>query len=137
MNTYNINDDNYKNSVEYQNFLKDNPEIGYLKIRAYAASEAVPISNVKVVVSKDINNNKVIFFEGFTNESGIIEQIELPAPKLDPNDLDIPNKITYDINVTYNPDNISNIFKVNIYEKIRVIQNISIVPNLKVSKGEI
>ena len=137
MNTYNINDNNYKNSPEYQNFLKDNPEIGYLKIRAYAASGAVPVSGVGIVVSKDINNNKIIFFEGTTNESGIIEKIALPAPKLDPNDLDIPNKITYDINVTYNPDNISNIYKVNIYEKIRVIQNINIVPNLKVSKGDL
>ena len=116
MNTYNINDDNYKNSVEYQNFLKDNPETGYLKIRAYAASLAVPISGLRVVVSKDINNNKVIFFDGLTNESGVIERISLPAPKLDPNDLDVPNKITYDVNVTYDPDNISNEFKVILHK---------------------
>ena len=135
MNNVNLND--FIGTESYKRFITLNPGEGYLRIRAYAASGAVPISNVKVVVSKDINNNKVIFFEGFTNNSGTIEQIELPAPKLDPNDLDIPNKITYDINVTYNPDNISNIFKINIYEKIRVIQNISIVPNLKVSKGDI
>lgn len=137
MNTYNINDESYKNSEEYQNFLKDNPEIGYLKIRAYAASGAVPVSGVGIVVSKDINNNKVIFYKGLTNESGVIEKIELPAPKLDPNDLDIPNKITYDIKATYSPNNTNTIFKVNIYEKIRVIQNISIVPELMVIKGDL
>lgn len=137
MNTYNINDNNYKNTEEYQNFIKENPETGYLKIRAYAASQAVPISGLKIIVSKNIGNNKVIFFEGNTNESGIIERISLPAPKLQSNDLNVPNKITYDINATYNQDNINNLFKVNIYEKIRVVQNISVVPELTVFGGDI
>ena len=135
MNTYNIDDKNFINTEEYQNFIKDNPEVGYLKIRAYAASGAVPISGLRIVVSKDIGNNKIIFFDGTTNESGIIERISLPAPKLDPNDLDVPNKITYDINATYN--NINNLFKINIYEKIRVVQNISVVPEMMVSGGDI
>lgn len=135
MNTYNIDDKNFINTEEYQNFIKDNSEVGYLKIRAYAASGAVPISGLRIVVSKNIGNNKIIFFDGTTNESGIIEKISLPAPKLDPNDLDVPNKITYDINATYN--NINNLFKINIYEKIRVVQNISIVPEMMVSGGDI
>ena len=135
MNTYNIDDKNYISTEEYQNFIKDNSEVGYLKIRAYAASGAVPISGLRIVVSKNIGNNKIIFFDGTTNESGIIEKISLPAPKLDPNDLDVANKITYDINATYN--NINNLFKINIYEKIRVVQNISIVPEMMVSGGDI
>ena len=48
MNTYNINDDSYANSQAYQEFLKDNPDEGYLKIRAFAASQAIPISGVNI-----------------------------------------------------------------------------------------
>ena len=128
MNTYNINDQNFINSETYQNFLRNNPSRGYLNIRAYAASQAVPISGLRIVVSTNIDNNKVVFFEGSTNSSGIIGGIALPAPRLDPNNLDAPNKTSYDIQATYIPDNITQIYKVNMYENVSVIQNINIVP---------
>ena len=63
MNTFNINDENYKNSESYQTFLKSNPTEGYLKIRAYAASQALPISNLKIIISKVINNDNIIFLK--------------------------------------------------------------------------
>ena len=128
MNTYNINDQNFINSETYQNFLRNNPSRGYLNIRAYAASQAVPISGLRIVVSTNIDNNKVVFFEGSTNSSWIIGGIALPAPRLDPNNLDAPNKTSYDIQATYIPDNITQIYKVNMYENVSVIQNINIVP---------
>ena len=61
--TYNVNDKDFLNSELYRSFINQNPGIGFLKIRAYAASQAVPISGLSVVVSKDIGGNKVIFFE--------------------------------------------------------------------------
>ena len=128
MNTYNINDENFKNSTIYQNFLKNNPSRGSLRVRAYAASQAIPIQGVKIVVSGIIDNNNVIFFEGETNESGVIEKILLPAPKLDLNNLDIPDKLTYEVLASY--ENIDLLYKVNMYEDICVIQNINIVPSL-------
>lgn len=128
MNTYNVNDQNFINSEIYQKFLSENTSRGYLNIRAYAANQAIPISGLRVVVSTIIDNNKVIFFEGSTNSSGIIGGISLPAPKLDPNNLDAPNKTTYEIQATYTPDNITQIYKVNMYENVSVIQNINIVP---------
>ena len=127
MNTYNINDVNFINSYEYKEFIKNNPEIGYLKIRAFAASGAIPISNLKVVVSTNINNDTIIFYEGVTNQSGIIEGIKLPAPKLEVNNLNTPNKTKYLITATYS-DNIKKIYEINIYENVSVIQNISITP---------
>lgn len=129
MNTYNINDEEFKNSASYQEFIKNNPSQGYLKIRAYAASGAIPIEGLKVVVSTNIDNNKVIFFEGYTNESGVIEKITLPAPKLDISNLTIPITTIYDVSATYVPDNLKLLYKVNIYENIYVVQNINIVPN--------
>lgn len=129
MNTYYFDDESFINTNSYSKFINENPTEGYLKIRAYAANQAVPIKGVKIIVSKIIDNNKVIFFEGSTNESGLIENITLPAPSQNPNDLEVPNRTTYDINAKYIPDNIDRNYKANIYEDLKVIQTIIIAPN--------
>lgn len=121
-------DENIVNSSFYQRFLRENPAIGFLKIRAYAASGAIPISNLKVVISKNIENNNVTFYEGYTNESGVIERINLPAPVINKNNLNAPNYVTYDLTTTYQQGNIVSKYKVNIYDNLYVIQNINVAP---------
>ena len=121
-----INND-FKNTEEYQKFINENPSIGYLKIKAYSANEAVPISNLKIIVSKVIDSNRVIFFEGSTNESGIIERIELPAPLLNPNNLDAPLSTIYDIDSFYN--NVDRKYSVRIFDNVYVVQTINVIPN--------
>ena len=128
MNTFSVYDQNFTNGEVYQKFLKDNPGNGYLRIRAFAANQAIPISNLDITISKMINNNNIIFFEGATNSSGIIEKITLPTPRLDPNNLDAPSSTIYDITATYNNENKT--YKVNMYENVYVIQDINIVPNM-------
>lgn len=123
----NINDNDFKNSDIYKKFIEENPSTGSLSIRAYTAKEAIPISGLKIIVSKIIDNINVIFFEGETNESGVIEKIKLPAPKLESDNMDIPKKTSYDIVVK---DDISKKYKVNMYENICVIQIINIMPNM-------
>lgn len=130
MNTYYINDENFINSEAYQNFIRNNPSEGYLKIRAYAANSAIPISGLKIVVSKNIDNNNVIFFEGETNESGVIEKITLPAPKANISNLIKPNNTTYDVSATYMQNSKSTMFLVRMYENVYVVQNINVVPNM-------
>ena len=116
MNTFNINDQNFVNSEIYKNYIKDNPTKGYLKIRAFAANQAIPISGLNITVSKIISNNNVIFYEGKTNSSGIIEKITLPTPKLDPDNLDTPKSTTYEIIATYKNKNKT--YKINMMEDI-------------------
>ena len=111
----------------YQNFLKENPGSGNLRIRAYAANGAVPIPNLKIVVSKDIDNNEIIFFEGVTDESGLIEKIKLPAPTISKDNLIQPSSVSYDIKAIYN--NMELLYKINMYDDVCVVQNISIVPD--------
>lgn len=136
MNTYNINDANYINSENYKRYIEENPAIGYLKIRAYAASQAIPISNLKVVISKIIEEDNIIFFEGYTNESGVIEKIPLPVPRIDLSSMDTPMGTTYDIITTYKPgENVT--YKVNMYDNIYVVQNINVVPTMKYKAGDI
>lgn len=135
MNTYNINDQNFINSEIYQRFLEDNQGRSSLRVRAYAAGEAIPISGLKVVVSRKIDNDNVIFFEGYTNESGLTEKISLAVPKITDDNLDIPETMEYDVTVTYIPDNISSTYKVKMYEGICVVQNINIVPRMMLEGG--
>lgn len=129
MNTYNINDENFKNTDIYRSFINDNPVNGYLKIRAYSASGAIPVRGLKITVSTEYEGNTIIFFDGFTDTSGVIEKITLPAPRLNSDNMDIPSRTTYDINATYPPNLVDLKYQVNIYEDVFVIQNINIVPD--------
>ena len=80
MKTYYITDEDFLNTQEFKDFITSNPARGNLRIRAYAANEAIPIKGVKIIVSTMINpNTKVIFYEGETNDSGVIEKLSLPA----------------------------------------------------------
>ena len=114
---------------DYDKYLEDNPSIGYLNIRAYAANEALPIADLEVMVYKEINNKKITFYRGKTDSSGVIRKIELPTKPLSNNDLEDPNYEDYNVVALYNNNEL--IFKVRIYENIEVLQNISIVPNLR------
>ena len=132
MNTYKFDDENFKNTDIYKQFITVNNSEGYLKIRAYAASQALPISKLKIVVSKRIDNNNIIFYEGETNTSGVIEKITLPAPKQNTDDLIVPSSTSYDVKATYEQDSTTTIYKVNIYDNIYVVQTINVVPTMSV-----
>ncbi len=125
--TYNIDDKDFVNSELYKSFINANPGVGFLKIRAFAASQAVPISGMNVQVSKDIGGNKVIFFSGVTNESGAIERISLPVPRSSDNMM-APLITTYDIDTSY--EGVDRMYKVNVYDNIYVVQNINVTPNI-------
>ena len=132
MNTYNINDNEFKNSEIYKNFMNENNSRGGLKIRAYSASGAVPIVGMKVIVSTIYDNNIIIFFEGETDSSGVIERISLPTPSLNMDNLDTPNKRTYQIKSSYDKNSFDRTFNIDMYEGVSVIQNINVVPDLMV-----
>ena len=128
-----INDEEFMKSEAYKNFMEENKGEGYLNIRAYAASEAIPISNMKVVVSSLIDNKRVIFFQGNTDNSGIISRIVLPAPISSKDNLIIPLSTTYRITATYNGTELN--YDVKIYNNIWVTQSIVIVPEILSRKG--
>ena len=124
--TYNFGDFALTNLDKYNKFMSENPFVGYLKIRAFTSGGAVPIEGLKIVVSKDIDGDKVVFFEGVTNSSGIIEKIELPAPILD-SDLSVPNRTKYDVSAVYG--DFKYFYVVNIFKNVIVILNINVAPS--------
>ena len=128
MNTYNIDDTELNNLNLYQDFIKENAGIGYRRIRAYGASEAVPIEGVNIEVSTLLGyNTKLVFFTGKTDASGMIERLELPAPKEGIDNLIAPKKTVYNIKASYD-GTVENI-KVNLYDGICVQQIINVVPS--------
>ena len=129
MNNVYFNDPNFIATQSYQDYIKENPNRGYLSIRAYAANAAIPISGLNVIVSKIINNRRVIFFEGATDTSGIISQIALPTPNISSSAEDIPASQEYDLEASYN--NQQSLFVIKMYANIQVNQNVNIVPELR------
>jgi len=130
MDTTYINNEDFIKSKTYQEFMKENPGTGGLTIRTYAASQAIPISGVRIVISKVIDDITVIFFDGQTDNSGMIEDILLPAPAKNLDDLNAPITTKYELTATYAPDNIKFKNTVNMYDGIKVLQNINIVPDI-------
>lgn len=129
MNIVNFDDPSFIKTDTYKKFMNENPSYGYLSIRAYAASKAIPIKNLKVVVSKVLGNSKVVFYSGVTDESGAIESISLPTPVVSNDDEVVPLSQNYDLEATY--ENQKLIYKIKMYSNISVNQNISVVPNMR------
>ena len=127
MNNVNITDSNFISTIVYKKFMIENTGRGILNIRASFANQALPITNLKVVVSKEIENYNVIFYEGVTNISGLIEKISRPTPPKENDDLIAPKNTTYKITTLYN--NREYTYVVNMYDGICVVQNINIVPS--------
>ena len=127
MNNVNITDSNFISTIVYKKFMIENTGRGILNIRASFANQALPITNLKVVVSKEIENYNVIFYEGVTNISGLIEKISLPTPPKENDYLIAPKNTTYKITTLYN--NREYTYVVNMYDGICVVQNINIVPS--------
>lgn len=117
------------NTEEYKEYISSNPGTGYLNIRAYAANSAIPIEGLDVKVYKVIDDERVVFYEGKTNNSGIISQIELPAPLINSNDEIAPSFQEYTVEATYNGNKLS--FITRIFNGIQVLQNINVVPNIR------
>ena len=129
MDSINFNDTIFKQSKTYQDFIKANEANGLLTIRAYAANKALPIEGMRVIVYKIIDNKRIIFYDGKTDNSGLIENINLPTPIISNDDLVVPPSEDYDIEAMY--DNQDLIFKIKMYSNISVNQNINVVPLLR------
>ena len=100
---YFFDSEEFKNTSTYKNFININDSKGLLKIEASTANEAYPLEGVEIIISKELDNNKVIFYKGITNESGIIDGIVLPTRSIK-KDVESASDIlftTYDLVANY------------------------------------
>ncbi len=106
-----------------------NTGFGTLKIQVYAADQAYPISvaNVEVTKSKDDN----VLFQGYTDLSGVVDDIRLPAPSRELSETPTETKpySQYDLNVSH-PKFISRKYtNIPIFEGMKSVQTVQLVPN--------
>lgn len=110
----------------YQEFLKENPESGILKVQVFMADQAIPIANVNILIEKEVSNETLDFYDGITDESGVIEDITLPAPKIDDND--IPKYVSYQLIVKHPNYQGPITYTVPIYSGQKMLQYVVLKP---------
>jgi hypothetical protein len=128
---YYYDSEEFKNTGTYKNFNNIHSGTGILKIEAYTASGAYPLSNVSIRISKELGNDTIIFFEGETNDSGIIDNIILPTRKMNEEVMDASDILytTYDLNAKYSKYNLDKKYDVSIFDNVKVIQPITFPVN--------
>lgn len=71
---------NREQFATYEEFLKNNPQTGTLRMQVYATNQAFPIGNARVRVLLELADSAREMFVGLTDTDGIIASIPLPAP---------------------------------------------------------
>ena len=127
----------FEDTEEYKNFLNENPSTGILKVEAFTANEAIPITDVQILITKEIDGTNVLFYSGKTNSSGIIDNIILPAPKsvLDPSPNDIPKYTIYNLTAINEGYEIIKKYQIAMYGDTKIIQYVKMIPQV-ILKGD-
>ena len=117
----------------YKDFIKKNSAIGKLKVMTFSAYQAIPIENVEILITKKIEDYNVIFFRGFTNISGIIDNIKLPAVPSGYNSAtEEINDYTLYLVEAKHPEQEKISHTVGIFGNLKVIQYIKMIPNVNI-----
>lgn len=128
-----MNYEDFKTTDEHDSFISNNPKEGTLKVMVFTASQAIPIENTEITITKDIGNNKVLFFRGLTNESGVIDNIKLPAPNSNSEEKFASSNYTlYDLNATSTSYEVIKKYTVAMFGDIKIIQYVKMTPNINV-----
>jgi len=67
-------------AISYDQFLRRSTGEGTLKIQTSRAQGALPTAGVRISVITRFSDARVLFFDGVTDEDGLITNILLPAP---------------------------------------------------------
>lgn len=128
----------FKKTDEYEQFIKENPDKGSLKIQAFTAHQAIPIENAEIIITQDIGNNKVLFFKGYTDSSGIIDNIELPAPigTVDLKAQEIPKYTSYNLTAIHEGYESIKKYDIAMFGNVKIIQYVKMRPEIE-SIGDI
>lgn len=128
--------DDFKNMDIYEDFKKKNPLLGMIKVQVTTASGSLPLEDVSIEIYKDIGEYDVLFFQGKTNSSGIIDSILLPAPgKVPIGSLEIPEYAVYTMNVFKEGFDSLKKYSFAVYGGVEVLQNIVMNADVNIEKN--
>lgn len=133
----NVTLEQFEKLPEYQQFLKENPSSGILKVQVFMANQAIPLANTKIYITKKIGDYTVLFFEGVTDSSGIIDNIVLPAPSEEYNAelFETPKFTTYDLIASNEEYKKIRQYQISMFGGVKVLQYIKIFSDGGSSNG--
>lgn len=128
-----ISFEDFQKLEEYQKFSEENSSTGTLKVEAFTAYGAVPIPDVEILVTKDFGNYRVIFFRGYTDSSGMISDIVLPAPAgtFNPTTFETPNYTLYDLAAISEGYESIKRYNIGIFGDVSTIQYVRMIPKVE------
>ena len=125
-----ISYEEFSKTDDYQGFVGVNPKQGSLKVMAFTAYKAIPIENAEIIITKEIGGNNVLFFRGYTDSSGIIDNITLPAPTSGYDDNSFQTSSTTSYKLTAIKDKYDSVkqYIINMIGDVKVLQYIKMTP---------
>lgn len=131
-----ISYEEFKNTDLYEDFIRENPDNGNLKVQAFTAYGAIPVANTTIIVTKDIEEYRVVFFRGLTDSSGIISNISLPAPAASTSSELAPIYTIYEMTAVNEGYETLKTYSIGMFGGINVIQYVKMLPNINI-EGDI
>ena len=125
-----ISYEEFKNTDLYADFIKENSDFGNLKVQVFTAYGAIPVPDTAIVVSKDIEEYRVVFFQGLTDSSGIISNISLPAPKMVTSNEETPIYTVYEMTAVHTGYETLKTYSIGMFGGVNVIQYVKMMPEI-------
>ena len=75
-----LGDDETEADESYARFMQENTDTGVLRVQASAGGQSIPLANVNIVVYRDFDDGRHIFYRTVTNSDGVVDGMMLPAP---------------------------------------------------------
>lgn len=117
----------------YETFLSQNTGSGTLKVAVTTARKTIPLPSAEVTVTHQIGDRQHIFHQVRTNESGIVEQLPLPAPQKSLSqtpDSTQKSYASYDIQITLPGYQSAFFTAVPIFDGVESIQSVDLTPGV-------
>lgn len=132
-----ISYEEFKNTDLYEDFIKENDDVGNLKVQVFTAYGAIPVPDTNIVVYKDIEEYRIIFFQGVTDSSGIISDIVLPAPKMVTSNEETPIYTIYNMTAFNTGYETLKNFSIGMLGGVNVIQYVKMLPDINTLEGDV
>ncbi len=113
--------------MDLAQFLRENNAAGALKVMTTSGRGMIPVENSRVYVTKTLDGDRVVFGKSMTDQSGIADDMVLPAPPRTSSVTEgkgVPYA-EYDVEVENTDYNSVYIKGVPVFEGIKSIQNIN------------
>lgn len=129
-----ISYEDFKKMDLYSDFIRENPDIGHVKVQVFTAYGAIPVSDTQIIITKDIEEYRVVFFQGKTDSSGIISDISLPAPKTVTSATPevVPEYTIYDLTAIHQGYETLKSYSIGIFGGVNIIQYVKMLPNIEI-----